>query len=162
LDIIYEREMFQGSFLCYQAKKEIAPTRSRPNVYAHLYLTKFDAQAARTNISGPILVDFFVESLNPEIARILVTLYEEDQPDTLSEIYKLARKAEKILFNQRTISPKVNPRFLPTHIPLEYILIVKPQQETVLVTEIPLPERVKPEMDSNPVLPPIKLLTQRN
>jgi hypothetical protein len=42
------------------------------------------------------------------------------------------------------------------------MLIVKPQQETVLMMEIPLPERVKPKMDSNPVLPPIKLLTPRN
>jgi len=67
------------------------------------YITKFEAQASRTNITGPILVDFFVEGLNSDVADILVTLYEDDQPNHLAKIFSLARKAEKILLNRRNI-----------------------------------------------------------
>jgi len=73
------------------------------NMSIPTYITKFEAQASRTNITGPILVDFFVEGLNFEIADILVTLYPDEQPSDLPEIFRLARKAEKIHLNRQVI-----------------------------------------------------------
>jgi hypothetical protein len=57
----------------------------------------------------------------------ITTLYEEDQPDTLSEIYQLAHKAEKFSSIKELSPQRLTQDILPTQIPLKHILIVKPQ-----------------------------------
>ena len=85
----FQRRFKDPSYALKQKRK--LRTLHQNNMSVPTYITKFDAQAARTNLTGPILADLFVEGLNQEVANILVTLYEDNQPDDLNEIYMLAR-----------------------------------------------------------------------
>jgi hypothetical protein len=63
-------ECFKNPFYSFKQKRKLCQLH-QDQMSLPIYITKFDAQATQTNILGLILIDFFVEGLNPEVARLL-------------------------------------------------------------------------------------------